>query len=119
VPQVGPDGNELAGIRVPEIAEPVATYTGWNFRSEEIGGPHELVTLMGSTIPLAKTKAQREASKDPRPSIDERFASHEAYMAATEKTADDLIKGRYVLSEDKAQLMTRAEDEWAAALKMR
>jgi hypothetical protein len=119
VPQVGPDGNELAGIRVPEVADPVASYTGWNFRSEAIGAPRELVTLMGSTIPLAATKADREASRDPRPSIAERFASHDAYMAATEKTADALIKGRYVLAEDKAHLMTRAEDEWTAALKMR
>ena len=115
VPQVGADGNELAGIRLPDIVVPVATYTGWNFRNEAVGGTKELVTLMGSSIPLPKTKSGRESSKDPRQSIEERYASHEAYMAATEKVADGLIKGGYVLADDKAQLMKRAEDEWTAA----
>src|SRR5262249_39654937 len=56
VPQVGPDGNDLAGIVPAEVAVPVATYTGWNFRNAAVGGTRELVALMGSSIPLAKTK---------------------------------------------------------------
>jgi hypothetical protein len=115
VPQVGPDGNELAGIRLPDVLVPVATYTGWNFRSETIGAPKELVSLMGSSIPLPRTKADREASKDPRLSVEERYPSYEAYIGAVEQVADGLIKGGYVLAEDKAQLMKRAEDEWGAA----
>lgn len=115
VPQVGPDGNDLAGIVPAEVAVPVATYTGWNFRSPAIGGTHELVTLMGSSIPLPKTKAAREASKDPRLSLEERYASHEAYLTATEKAVDALVKDGYVLAEDKAQVMKRAEDEWTAS----
>ena len=117
MPQVGADGNELAGIRLPEVVVPVATYTGWNFRNEDVGGTKELVTLMGSSIPLPKTKAARDAAKDPRPSIEERYASHDAYIAASEKVVDALIAGRYVLADDKAQVMKRAEDEWAAAAK--
>ena len=115
VPQVGPDGNELAGVRLPDVVVAVATYTGWNFRDESIGAPKELVSLMGSSIPLPKTKAARELAKDPRQSVEERYASHEAYIAAVEKVADDLVKSGYVLAEDKSQLMKRAEDEWTAA----
>ena len=115
VPQVGPDGNELAGIRLPDVVVPVSTYTGWNFRNETIGGTKELVSLMGSSIPLPKTKADRESSKDPRQSVDERYSSRDKYLAAVEKVADGLVKGGYVLAEDKAQLMKRAEDEWEAA----
>jgi len=117
VPQVGPDGNELAGIRTPEVAVPVATYTGWNFRNESVGGTNQLVTLMGSTIPLPKTKAAKIAAKDPRPSLEERYASHEAYIDATAKVADALIKAGYVLARDRSEIMKRAEDEWAAAAK--
>jgi hypothetical protein len=72
---------------------------------------------MGSSIPLAKTKAARELAKDPRQSVEERYASHEAYIAAVEKVADGLVKSGYVLAEDKAQLTKRAEDEWAAAVR--
>jgi hypothetical protein len=115
VPQVGPDGNELAGIRLPEVSVPVATYTGWNFRNETVGGTRQLVSLMGSSIPLAKTRAARQASGDPRPSIEERYPSREAYTAATEKAADALIKMGLVLSDDKPQLMKRADEEWSAA----
>ena len=113
VPQVGPDGNDRAGIVPAEVAVPVATYTGWNFRSPAIGATRELVTLMGSSIALPKTKADREASKDPRLSLEERYASHDAYIAATEKVVDALIKNGYLLTEDKPQVMKRAEDEWS------
>ncbi len=115
MPQVGPDGNELAGIRLPDVVVPVSTYTGWNFRNETIGGTKELVSLMGSSIPLPKTKADRESSKDPRQSVDERYSSRDKYLAAVEKVADGLVEGGYVLAQDKAQLMKRAEDEWEAA----
>jgi hypothetical protein len=119
VPQVGPDGNELAGIRVPEVVVPVATYTGWNFRNASVGGTSELVTLMGASIPLPKTKAEREALKDPRPSLEEKYPSRDTYMATTEKIADELIRNRYILAEDKPQLMKRAEDEWSASGSLR
>jgi hypothetical protein len=115
VPQVGPDGNDRAGIVTAEVAVPVATYTGWNFRSQAIGGTNELVTLMGSSIPLARTKADRAGSRDPRPSLEDRYASHDAYIAETEKVVDALVKSGYVLAEDKAQVMKRAEDEWTAS----
>src|SRR5215831_4058871 len=75
VPQVDADGNERAGIRLPEVAVPLATYTGWNFRSEKIGGSDQLVSLLGSYIPFAQTKADRQASRDPRASIGERYSS--------------------------------------------
>ncbi len=51
VPQVDRDGNELSGIRLPNVAVPLATYTGWNFRNPSIGQPGELLPLTGSYIP--------------------------------------------------------------------
>src|SRR5262249_51215539 len=80
VPQVGEDGNELAGVRTAEQSVPMATYTGWNFRNKSIGGTGYLVNLLGSSIPFAHTKAEREASHDPRKSVEERYGSREAYL---------------------------------------
>ena len=54
VTQVDGDGNERAGVRLPELAVPLATYTGWNFRSPAIGGADQLVNLLGSAIPFAR-----------------------------------------------------------------
>jgi hypothetical protein len=73
VPHVDADGNEVAGIRVPEVAVPLATTTGWNFRAERIGNPTTIVALLGSYVPFARTKAERDARRDPRLSIEERY----------------------------------------------
>lgn len=112
VPQVDRDGNEIAGIRTPEVSVPVATYTGWNFRKPGIGGSSLLVALMGSSMPFASTKETR-APGDPRASIAERYPSVESYTAATRAAAEALVKGRYLLAEDVAGVMKRAADHWA------
>ena len=57
VPLVDPDGNELSGIRQPDVTVPLATYTGWNLRHPQIGAPDRLMSLMGSTIPFPATEA--------------------------------------------------------------
>ncbi|HXI29951.1 MAG TPA: alpha/beta hydrolase domain-containing protein, partial [Vicinamibacterales bacterium] len=87
VPQVDPDGNERAGIRLPDVAVPLATYTGWNFRKPEIGAPNELVSLLGASIPFAPSRAARDAAHDPRRSIEERYASKDAYLKQVEQAA--------------------------------
>lgn len=114
VPQVDADGNELAGVRTPEITVPTATYTGWNFRNPAIGGTNLLVSLMGSSIPFAATKAAR-ASGDPRASIEERYASQAAYMAKVQTAADTLVTGGYLLKDDVAPVLRRAQQMWDAA----
>jgi hypothetical protein len=112
VPQVDEDGNERAGIRLPEVAVPLATYTGWNFRNSSIGGTHELVSLMGSSIRFPRTKADRDAAKDPRRSVEERYTSREVYLSRARDAADRLVKAGYLLADDVPQLMRRAEEEW-------
>jgi hypothetical protein len=115
VPQVDEDGNDRAGIRLPDLIAPLATYTGWNFRNPVIGGTDQLVDLTGSAIPFAKTKAEREARKDPRRSIEERYPSKEAYLAAARAAADALVKNGYLRAEDVPAIMTRAGDTWQFA----
>ena len=112
VPQVDADGNERAGIRLPEVAVPLATYTGWNFRSEKIGGTQQLVALLGSYIPLAQTKVERDAARDPRRSIAERYSSKDEYMQRIAKAANLLVKDGYLLSEDVPAIAKRAAEHW-------
>jgi hypothetical protein len=116
VPQVDEDGNERAGIRLPDVAVPLATYTGWNFRKPAIGAPGELVSLLGSSIFFPPTRAAREAAKDPRRSIEERYASQEEYLAKVEQAADALVKAGYLLVDDEPRILQRASDQWDAAM---
>lgn len=115
VPQVNPDGNELAGVRTAEIRVPTATYTGWNFRSAAIGGTDQLVSLLGSSIPLPRTAAERQARHDPRPSLAERYPSADAFLTQTRAANDELVRGRYLLSEDVEAVMRRAEQQWGGS----
>jgi hypothetical protein len=115
VPQVDVDGNERAGIRLPEVTVPLATYTGWNFRNSRIGGTDQLVSLLGSYIPFAQTKTEREARHDPRPSIEERYASRDQYMDLINKAAAALVKDGYLLAQDVPSVTKRAADHWELA----
>ena len=115
VPQVDADGNERAGIRLPEVVVPLATYTGWNFRNSRIGGTNQIVALLGSYVPFAQTKAEREAKHDPRRSIEERYASRDQYMDLINKAADALVKDGYLLAEDVPAVTKRAADHWEYA----
>jgi hypothetical protein len=115
VPQVDGDGNEIAGIRTPESLVPLATYTGWNFRNPSIGGTTQLVSLLGSRIPFPKTPTDRGEGEDPRRSIAERYSSHDAYVSAAKKAADDLVAAGYLLPQDEPQVMKRMEDQWTVA----
>jgi hypothetical protein len=112
VPQVDADGNDVAGIRAPDVSVPVATNTGWNFRSASIGGTNEIVNLLGSYIPFARTKADRETRKDPRLSIQERYRDEDGYLAKLRAAAGELTKGRYLLPEDIDSVTTRGRLQW-------
>jgi hypothetical protein len=112
VPSVDEDGNDLPGIRPVELAAPLATYTGWNPRHPDQGAPGDLMSMLGSTLPLAPTRAAREATGDPRPSIGERYASREAYLARVRESAEQLVAARYMLAEDVDAVVERAGRLW-------
>ena len=89
---VDDDGNEVAGIAVPELRVPLATHTGWNLRHPDIGGEEQLLVFAGSTLPFSRTRAERETAGDPRPSIQERYRSREDYLAAIRRAATELSR---------------------------
>jgi alpha/beta hydrolase family protein len=111
-PQVDHDGIDLGGIRMPEVAAPLATYTGWNPRDPRIGAPDQLVDFAGSYIPFPKTKAERERTGDPRPSIEERYTSRAHYLGLVSEAGLKLVKDGYLLAEDLPALVERAGRQW-------
>ncbi|HEV2200351.1 MAG TPA: alpha/beta hydrolase domain-containing protein [Bryobacteraceae bacterium] len=112
IPQVDSDGNEIAGIHLPQVSVPLGTYTAWNLRSPKIGAPDATFTNIGSTFPFALTKAERDRSGDPRPSIEERYQSEKDYLAKTEAAARELVKQRYVLERDVPHIVDFAQERW-------
>jgi hypothetical protein len=112
VPQVGFDGNEMSGVRMPGIQEPLGTFTGWNLRKPEIGAPEELYSMVGSFLPFARTKAERLKNQDPRPSIEERHPSKQEYLKRVEAAARALVASGYLLERDVKALVERGGAEW-------
>jgi len=113
VPQVDVDGNERAGIRLPEVAVPLATATGWMFRPPSMGKPDELLpVLRGSWIPFSLTQEEREKNKDPRLSRQERYPSREDFLEKTRAAAAALAEDGYLLPEDVGEAVENAAERW-------
>jgi Alpha/beta hydrolase domain len=114
IPQVDQDGNETSGIRLPELAVPLATYTGWNLRDPKIGAPESIQSMVGSFIPLAKTKSERDANHDPRPSIEERYKSREDFLNKVDAASKPLVNQRLLLDRDVLKVKEKASARWDA-----
>ncbi|MBI3401763.1 MAG: hypothetical protein HY048_10110 [Acidobacteria bacterium] len=119
VPAVDADGNVRSGIRLPDIAVPLATQAGWNYRDASIGSPDRLAGEIGSYIPFAHTRAEREKANDPRPSIEERYRNRDEYVGKFAAAALDLVARGYMLPEDVADQLKHAVEhyDWAMGRK--
>jgi len=98
-PPVDSDGNPMGGIVPPELAAPLATYSGRNVRAEGFSGG-ELCGLSGSYIPFAATKQERLASGDSRLSLEERYKNAEDYTEKRRHAVDALVQQGFVLPGD-------------------
>ena len=119
VPQVNADGNDMSGIRLPEVAVPLGTYTGWNvpvpqLRDVGLSDLGYLSGLIGGFEPFALTKEQREQNKDARLSIAERYAGRQDYLGRVRQAADDLVRQRFLRREDVPAVLAEAETIWNA-----
>jgi hypothetical protein len=110
VPRVDKDGNDRAGMRLPAIEVPIATYTGWNLRPHGLA-EGDLAGLLGSYIPFAKTKSARKKSGDPRPSLEERYKDQADYVQQVSRAARVLVDERFLLPEDAERLIAEARTQ--------
>ncbi len=115
VPAVDEAGHDRGGIRLPQIAVPLATHTGWNYRRPSIGAPDRLASEIGSYFPLPKTRADRERTGDGRLSIAERYANRQAYLDRIAAAAHALVADGYLLADDVADMVAQAgaHYDWA------
>ncbi|MEA3193756.1 MAG: hypothetical protein QOD26_2089 [Betaproteobacteria bacterium] len=107
-PKVNADGNEVGGVPVVLLDAPLGTYLGWNIAA---GGFHkgQICYYAGGMIPFARTAAERQANGDPRPSLEERYASHDGYVAAVKKAAARAVAEGFLLEEDATALIAAAD----------
>jgi hypothetical protein len=108
VVKIDADGNEVAGIKSPLLSAPLGTYTGWNVTA---AGPlkGQSCALQGGFIPFAKTKTERMAHGDPRPSLEERYRSHDEYVTTVSAAAATLVRDGYLLRQDADAMIKQAE----------
>jgi Alpha/beta hydrolase domain len=105
VPKTDSDGNDLAGIRLPELVVPLATYTGWGLRSGVWA--NDGCESSGQFIPFQSTRAARLAAGDPRPSVQERYASFADYKAKVVAAVDGLVRDRFMICDDTQDIVNR------------
>jgi hypothetical protein len=108
VPTTDADGNDVAGVRLPDVAVPLATYSGWNLRALPAGA-NDGCDAAGQKIDFPRTQADRLAAGDPRQSIEERYPTHDAYVSAVTRAATDLQQQRLLLDQDVRAYIQAAE----------
>jgi hypothetical protein len=103
VPKTDIDGNDIAGIRLPELQMPLATYTGWALRSGVWA--NDGCEGTGQYIPFAATQSARAG--DPRLSVQERYASYAVYMNGVVAAVDSLVRRRFLICDDTQDIISR------------
>src|SRR5690606_35733085 len=101
------DGNDIPGVRHPELQVRLGTHTGWALRRAPFA-ENEDCALTGQFIPFAKTAAERKASGDPRPSLEERYRNHGAYVSRMVRAVNEAVRDRVLLQEDGERIKEKA-----------
>lgn len=107
VPKVDADGTDVSGVPSVLRQAPLGTYLGWNVTATGFN-KGRICGLSGGYVPFAKTKADRLAAGDPRPSLEERYKNHDGYVDAVKTAAEKAVSQRYLLREDADKLIAQA-----------
>ena len=111
-PKVDADGNELGGVPVVLLDAPLGTYLGWNITADGAKPFHkgQICNYVGGMIPFAKTEQERLTNKDPRQSLQARYADHQGYVTAVTRATERAMKEGFLLPEDAKTLIQAAEE---------
>ena len=109
IPKTDRDGNDIAGIRTPDVAVPIATYTGWALRAETDPQDADGCDASGQRLPFAATKTARLAVGDPRLSLQERYKDHATYVSLVTAATQRLEHERLLLDQDVQAYVAAAE----------
>lgn len=112
VAAVDADGNEVAGIRLPDVTVPLGTHTGFNPRHPETGAPGQIVSMQGFTRFFARTEQERLERGDPRASLEERYGDRDGFLARVRDAAQELVAAGHLLDEDVATVLEDAAARW-------
>jgi hypothetical protein len=112
VPQADADGNDLGGIRMPEVACSLGTWTGWNLRSASMGATDTLLGNTGSYLPLPRSREEGKGTGDLRRPLEERFSGAEAYEECVAQAAKRLSENGFLLRSDIPRLLDAAKRHW-------
>lgn len=110
-PKVDSDGNELGGVPVVLLDAPLGTYLGWNVTADGARPFHkdQICNYAGGMIPFAKTMVERQSINDPRLSLEERYGTHDGYVAAVIKAAARAVAEGFLLPVDSTSLIELAK----------
>jgi len=100
VPAPDADGNDRGGVRLIELQVPLGTHTGWNQRAPKTGFAWATARFDGSFVPFARTETERRSSNDPRPSIESRYPTRDAFIAKIQLAAKRQVTAGFLLPED-------------------
>lgn len=100
LPQVDADGIDLGGVRLPVVAAPLGTFTGWNLRSAQAGAPKQMAPTLGSFFPFPKAE------------IEKRYGNRSGYLKRAGEEMDKLVKQRFLLERDREHVLKHAAELW-------
>jgi len=110
-PKVDADGNELGGLPVVLADAPLGTYLGWNVTADGEMPFHkdQICNYVGGMVPFARNAQERLANRDSRPSLEERYGSHDAYVVAVTRATERASQAGFLLAEDAKALIMQAK----------
>jgi hypothetical protein len=109
LPAIDADGNEVGGIHTVLQQVPLGTYLGWNIVSKGFR-KGQFCGLSGSYIPFSRTAAERQQTRDPRLSLEERYGTRKEYLERIQNAAESMVKSRFLLEDDAKKIIDAAKE---------
>ena len=115
VSSVDVDGNEIAGIRMPDVSVPLGTHTGWNPRDPITGSPDQIISMVGFTN-FFGSSGKLPRKNDFRKFNTDRYDSKEIYLEMVAEAAKELVQNRYLLPEDVTVVLNKCSQQYDEAI---